>query len=358
MIAHTRYALLAGVGVLGAGLVAGGVAYLSQGGALVAQTGPDELQYLPSDARVVAYANVREVMQSSFRARLREVDPAGLSGRAESSEDDASSAGPRWFQQATGVNLETDVDDIVVSLVPGETATDLPKVLALLVGRFDRARLEALARDHGGIVQQDGEYTIVTAVPTVARLDDALERLDVTSGDAAEDQRVAMTFVESGVLALGNEGMVRGAIDVSRGSRPANVTTNERLMRLMADVRRGHNAWAVAEFDGLEAEALLPENVRPHIPPLTAMAIGGHVNGGIRTTLTVETRDEQAARDLHQVVQGFVALARMQVSSHPELQPLLQSIELVGEGSTVTLGLDVPEDLLDTMFSAIQSAER
>ena len=34
--------------------------------------GPDELQYVPADAAVVAYANVRDVMNSEFRQRFKD----------------------------------------------------------------------------------------------------------------------------------------------------------------------------------------------------------------------------------------------------------------------------------------------
>ena len=37
--------------------------------------GPDELQYVPADAAVVAYANVRDVMNSEFRQRFRQMEP-------------------------------------------------------------------------------------------------------------------------------------------------------------------------------------------------------------------------------------------------------------------------------------------
>src|ERR1700741_4513862 len=38
--------------------------------------GPEELQYVPADAAVVAYANVREVMSSQFRQRFKDIEPS------------------------------------------------------------------------------------------------------------------------------------------------------------------------------------------------------------------------------------------------------------------------------------------
>ena len=75
MRARTRYVLLGGAGILVLGLVAGSVAYLQGGltGLVGARVVPDELRYVPADVSFVAYADVREVMRSDFRQRLRGV---------------------------------------------------------------------------------------------------------------------------------------------------------------------------------------------------------------------------------------------------------------------------------------------
>lgn len=320
MSGKTRFVLLTGCGILVAGLLAGGVAYLTSGdpATLVAQSNPDELRYVPVDAHVVAYANVRDVMRSGFRARLRDLETDGERRQR--------------FREMTGIDLETDIDHIVVGLTPGARADDEPRGLALLVGRFDASRLEALARRHGGSVQQYQGRTLFTGV----------------SSDG--DDQVAMSFVETGVLALGGDEMVRLAIDTAVTGVP-DVTTNDRVMGLIARVRDDHNAWAVADLDGLDTESLLAERIETRVPPLTAAVFGGRIADGVRTMLTVVARDAQAAADLRDVVRGFAALARMQASSHPGLAPLLDSIQLTGEGAEITVTFDVPSDVLDLIVS-------
>ena len=59
---------------------------------------------MPADAAVVAYANVREVMNSEFRQRFKDLGP---------SQDDKNE-----FEEHTGLNLEEDVDSVVAAVMP------------------------------------------------------------------------------------------------------------------------------------------------------------------------------------------------------------------------------------------------
>ena len=323
MKANSRYILLAGAGVLVVGLMAGGIAYL-QGGfqaLAVAQSAPDELRYVPTGATLVAYANVREVMLSSFRNHLREVNP--------------DFDGQHQFQEETGIDLESDIDSVVATLAPNG---DQSSGLILLNGRFDPERLESLARQHGGRVEEYAGRRLFT--------------------QARDDDEFSMSFVEAGVLALGSAAMVRGAIDLSAGTVADNVTGNARLMGLMSQVRGDTNAWAVAEFDGMDPRSYVPEQLLSQVPPIAAMALSGRVNGGLSATLTVETRDEQSAQDLLAVIQGLVALARLQVGSRPDLRGVLDSVQLVHAGRSVTLGVDLPPEILDLAIPEPQDIPR
>ena len=77
---------------------------------------------------------------------------------------------------------------------------------------------------------------------------------------------------------------------------------------------------------------------------VAAFAAGARVNGGVSGTLTAEARDEETGRNLRDLLQGFLALARLQVGSRPELRGLLDSIQLTAAGTNVTLTFDLPSD--------------
>ena len=134
------------------------------------------------------------------------------------------------------------------------------------------------------------------------------------------ERDIAMAFLEPGVLALGATSVVRRAIDTPSG---ADVTSNQRLMDLVSEIQSGSNAWLVARMDDPAALAWLPDRVQSQVPALEAFALGGRVNGGVSGRITAEARDEQASQDLTDVLQGFLALARMQSGTRPELATVL-----------------------------------
>ena len=68
--------------------------------------------------------------------------------------------------------------------------------------------------------------------------------------------------------------------------------------------------------------------------------------------MRAETRDEESAKNLRDVVNGFLALARLQAGSKPEFQALAQSLQLGGTGKTVELSFSVPGAVFDLIESA------
>src|SRR5438552_1538384 len=106
MTAKTRYFVVSSLLVMFVGVGTGLVAYYR--GVPVpfgAKAGPEELQYVPRDAAIVAYANVREIMASDVRQRVR---------RLESGQEN----GQRELQEQTGIDIETDIDHVVAALGP------------------------------------------------------------------------------------------------------------------------------------------------------------------------------------------------------------------------------------------------
>ena len=63
--------------------------------------------------------------------------------------------------------------------------------------------------------------------------------------------------------------------------------------------------------------------------------------------LTADTRDDESANNLRDVVRGFLALAKLQAGGRPELQAMVQSLELGGTGKTVSLSFTVPGEVFD-----------
>jgi len=323
MTKRTRLFLLIAAGVLVVGLGTGLVASYFGLPALVAlgaADGPDELQYVPPDATLLAYANVRDVMHSELRQKVRQIRPEG------GSKDD--------FEQKTGINIENDIDEVVAALT-AESEAQAERALVLARGRFDVVRIEGLIREHGGQVS-DYKGTRLLTHP------------------GGHEGEMALAFVEPGLVAFGSAPSVRQAID--RKSGGPNVTSNSELMGLVRDIDDG-NAWAVGRFDAIANRARLPREVAGQLPPINWFAASGHVNGGIRGVVRAEARDEAAAQNLRDVIRGFMALARMQAGARPELNTMMNSLELGGEGNTVSLAFSVPSEVID-MLGALGAHER
>jgi hypothetical protein len=321
MTKRTRYFLAGSGALLVLGLCTGLLAYY--GGfpqvVLAGPDGPEEFGYIPADASVVAYADVREVMVSEFRQRFRAAVPNEDKGRQD-------------FEQRTGIDVERDVDHVVGCLFAAEGEAGTPSGLVLARGRFDAVRLESLASEHGAVVE-DYKGTRVMRI----------ERTTERRGPHA------LAFLESGLLAIGDVASIHRAIDTRAAGASANVTTNQALMDQVKEIGTGYNAWAVGRFDAIASRAKLPDAVNKQIPPISYFSAGGRVNGGLSGTVRAETHDAQSAENLRDVVRGFLALARLQAGSKPEIQQALESLQLSGTGTTVALSFEIPAAVIEAM---------
>ena len=316
MTHQTRYFVLGAIGLLVVGLLTGLFAYVNRGAALaVSVTGPAEFAYVPSNASLVAYANVREAMLSDFRERIRQIAP-----------DDVGQAD---LEQQLGLNIERDIDHVVAFLAPGP-AEGRPVWLVLLRGRFDTTRLEAVALEGGATVSEHAGTRIVSI-------------------DAGDVGALAMAVMEPGLVAIGDLGTVHQAAD--RGSAGVSITSNDQIMALLERVDSGSNAWAVGRFGDLASLGFLPDEVSAQMPAVTAFAVSGHVNGGLSGSVTIEGRDEAAGQNLRDVFRGFLALTTMQTTGRSELQAMVDSLQLSGTGTLATLSFWLPSEALDFIFS-------
>lgn len=314
---RTRYFVIASLLVLAVGIGTGLVAYFTGFPTAFAQQGPDELQLVPRNASLVAYASVHEVMVSNLRVRVRQAMPDRPDGQ-------------RQFQEHTGIDIETDIDRVVAALVPADDAASGASTSGLIVasGRFDAVRIEGLMREHGASVEDyNGRRLLVN------------DRNTVPHG-------LSLAFVDPGLVALGSTALVRGAIDRKDGGE--SVRNNDEMMDLVRSLERG-NVWAVGRFDSLSSHANLPPRIANQLPPITWFSVSGRVNGGLLGEIRALTHDEESATQFRDVVRGIIALGKLQADAHPELEVLLRSLQLGGTGTTVALSFELPADLIDAL---------
>jgi hypothetical protein len=313
MTKRTRLFLAVASGILVVGLGTGLVAaYVGgfQNLAIIGRDGPAELAYVPADARVVAYADVRDVMDSEMRRKLSALQPGATTGQ-------------QHFKEQTGIDLETDIDYVVAALTDMSDSAQRQPPLVLAKGRFDEVRIEGSLRDQGGVVEDyKGSRLLVQ-----------------------EDNKFAVVFVEPGLVAIGGADAVRRAIDTKAAG--VSVKGNDEVMRLVRDIDDG-DAWVVARFDALTG-GRLPVEVASQLPPINWFSAKGFVGAGLDGQLRAETRDEASAQNLQEVIRGFMALGRLQSSQHPEIAEFLNSVQVSGNGKTVSLSFSLPAEFIDVL---------
>lgn len=324
MTTRTRYFVVVSLLVFVVGVGTGLVAYYVgvPGAQLFGRNGPDELKYVPRDAAVVAYADVREIMISDVRQKIRRALPLSEDGQLE-------------FRSRTGIDIESDIDHIVACLqqLPGGKTAGL----VLARGRFDAVRIEALMREHGAFVEDYNGKRVIASHKTPPGMEDS----------------IALSFLEPGLAVFGSDQMVRTAIDLQKSGD--SVSKNDEIMDRMRSLDRG-NAWAVGRFDALAGNARLPQQVASQLPPITWFSVSGRVDSTVSGVVRADTRDEDAAKNLRDVVRGFLALARLQAGSRPEFQAMMQSLELGGTGTSVVLSFSIPGEVFDAVGARLPAA--
>ena len=320
MTKRTRYFISAASLIMVASLCTGLVAYYSGGLPLMASraSANDDLAYVPADSTIVAYANVRDIMNSEFRQKLRQAIPTG-EGRNE-------------FFAETGIDLERDVTSVVAAFagVP-DTAKGGPEqnVVVLVRGVFNPPQIQASAVQRGATVSDYKGKQVIT----------------MKDGDSGG----GVAFLEPGLAAIGTTSSLHRAIDAHSG---ANVTNSADVMRLIGDVDPSANAWAVGRMDDMQKVSGLPEEVKAQMPAVQWFSVTGHVNGGVSGTMRAEARDDQSAENLRAVINGGLALARMQMGKDNKLDAIINSLQMTGTGKTVGLSFSLPSEVIDMISGA------
>jgi hypothetical protein len=321
MTARTRYFVIASLLVLVVGLGTGLVAYYVglPAGAFSRAGGPEELQLIPRAATLVAYADVHDIMISNVRQKARELLPFKEDGQKD-------------FQTKTGINIETDIDHIVVGVVP-QQAQDAPfRAVVLARGRFEEAKIEALMREHGAAIEEYRGTRLLTAEP-----------------DRRPAPSLSVAFISPALVAVGSTPLVKQAVDLKNGGD--SVLANEELINRIRPL--DGTAWAVGRFDALAAQGRLPAGFAGQLPPITWFSASSYIDNGIRGSVRVDAPDEEAANNLREVLRGFVAFAKLQSGQQPAVKSAVDTLNVQGTGTSVELSFDLSDEAIDALASTV-----
>jgi hypothetical protein len=271
----------------------------------------------------LAYADVKDIMASEFRQKLRELMPTG-------DEKDR-------FLAETGIDIEHDIDSVLAGL--GYGGADPRGALILFRGRFDVARIEGLAAQHGAVAEEYKGKRLLVAAP----------KGPGPSGVAANQGPPGIAFLEPGLLAVGSADELRRAVDTGAGA--PGLASNAPLMGFVAGVQRSGNAWIVGRLDGVTSQPFLPNQLREQLPAFEWFTVSADIDRGVNGVIRADARDEQAGEQARGVVNGALSAAHLLAGRDARLDALLNSLQVSGTGKTTEVAFQLAPEMLDMMKS-------
>jgi hypothetical protein len=323
---RSRLAVLVSTVVVVLGLMAGlGALWLNPARAAVGPM-PGEALVLPADARFVMGFDVKRFTASPFYARYasqRGMKPEAL----------------QQLEEKTGLDPARDVDQIVIAgTSPGSVG------LALVTGRFDLYKLGRALETEGKVKGYGPEGVTLYAFGEEGKPATAVAFLDETS------------------LLFGPKAQVEAAVS-SRARGEAPFKKNAVLMALVEKVRPGFTFWMVGDqslLAGLPTSVPAPGasagGATIGLPALQSLTVTGDLDPQVSLQVAGDAKDEAAAKNLADVVRGFVALMSLQAQQKPELQQLASAVTVATEASRVLVSARIPYEMLDALQPKPQPA--
>jgi len=231
------------------------------------------------------------------------------------------------LRDMTGFDPRSDLREILAAAPGG--AND-PRRIVTAAGRFDAARIIALARSHGAeVISYQGT--------------------EILHFGAKDKHSAALVFLNDALAAAGDPDSVRLAVGRHRHGGPA---LNPTLARLIESWSATNEAWFVSLIPGRDL-------VRPAAgPQATALSVIERAAGGMQlgemvvgtAELTAQSAQDAAALgDLARLVSSLPGLNRRDPRA-ARLADLLRQLEVSVSGQTVRLRLAVPEQQLEELI--------
>lgn len=317
--------------VLVGSLTAVGALYLDPARAAVGPL-PAEGLILPADAKFVMGIDVRRFVASPFYKKFH---AEGHASRLQAFSE---------LEEKTGLNPERDIDAIYVAGRDAERGGKggHPSGVVLVVGTFDRYKISrAIETSHKGVTTKNH-----AGVP-------------VYVFDEAQGTRRAgaVAFLDDKTLIMGSQVAVEQALS-ARAKGDGGLRKNTALTALLEEVRPGSAFWMVGDQSVL---ANMPGGAGAGpggmtLPQLKSVMVTGEFEPVVAVDVTGEALDEAAAKNLADVVRGFVALASLQAAQKPELKQLASAVSVTTEENKVRVSARFPYEMIDALHNRSRKA--
>lgn len=320
---RSRLVVIAAGSVVGLGLaLALGALVLDPARAAVGPL-PAEGLVLPADTKFVIGIDVQRFVQSPFYKKF-----ASQGGRPQAFTE---------LEQKTGFNPERDVDQV---LIAGRPEKGVDGGLVIVRGRFDRYKLsQAIESERKGVTMKKHEGNPLYLF--------------------GEGQKGASALAFLGhdddLLVMGSQKSVEAAVSSHfQGQTP--LKQNAALTALLERVKPGSTFWMVGDqslLAGMPTSVPAPgasaDGASVSLPALKSLTVTGDLDPQVSLNVAGEAADELAAKNLADVVRGFVALMSLQAQQKPDLQQLASAVTVATEQNRVLISARLPYELLDAL---------
>jgi hypothetical protein len=326
---RSRIVVLGSTLIVGAGaLVALGAIYLDPARAAVGPLPPQALS-LPAGTRFVMGLDVKRFVASPLYTRYS--PSARAANRPQAFNE---------LEEKTGLNPERDIDQVYIAGGQTPAAARGGDGLVVVTGRFDRYKVaRAIETEKKGVTSKTVQGTTVY----------------LFNEDRGGRGTGAAAFLDDNTIVMGAQASVEQMVAArARGEVP--LRNNTALVGLIEGVKPGSTFWMVGDQTLLSN---LPKSIPGpggpgstqslELPALKSLVVTGDLDPQVSLDLTGEAGDEAAARNLADVVRGFVALASLQANQKPELKQLASAVSVSTEATRVHVAARFPYELLDSI---------
>ena len=280
-------------------------------GSVVEAINPDEalLGLFPADLDGVAYIDVAGIRDNPIVIGLLEDQEE--EGKLPEPMDD--------FTELTGLDLTRDLDQVMA----GRSGEDTMLVVAR--ASYDPQRLEQFFENRGHAFESHAGRAIYRLGP-----------------DADEEWGIAIT---EGLLIAGTNGSVQGALD--RMATPGTTALdNQEIIDGIESIEEGNQVWVVGEFGKVIPAGLAPPMATDLVESLERGTYQMRFDSAVTGRAVGEFGSAETARRTGDLLRGFVAFGKMQVSQEQDLMQLLDGLMIDNRDTAVHINFSADGELL------------
>ncbi|WP_143815340.1 hypothetical protein [Longibacter salinarum] len=282
---------------------------------------------LPATSDMVAMMDVEHVRSYSPTAAARFNDMLA---------DMRDSPKARAHLDAMNVDLSEDVQRIYVG---GVLTDDRKNPILLVYGSFDPEAIN----DH---VQSElqNDTTKVRSTEIGGRT------AYVTDNDRGS---YAAVVVNESLIMAGSYEQVQAGLARLDDDSEESLAASEEKLALLREAARGQSMWAalMSVPDDMKQSGSDKMDRIASVAEAGTMSLTFAENGNLDARVLVQAGDAETASNIADVMRGLLGLSKRRVNDEPDLQDVLQSVEIESRDAEVTMTGNVPASVIEQRFN-------